>query len=159
VSRRKTTGSTGDESNDYEVGYCKPPKHSQFRPGQSGNPAGRPKGVSNLMTDVKRTLATSVKVKEGGRTRTRSTREAVLMVLREKALRGDQRALDRLMELAKWSDNDQTEVLLIQTLAADDHEILSAFRADCLASATAAASMLSDDPTAKPKSRSKKGHK
>ena len=75
MSKRKTTGSTGDGTNGYEVGYGKPPKHSQFRPGQSGNPAGRRKGVRNLKTDVKRTLATPVKVKEGGRTRTRSTQE------------------------------------------------------------------------------------
>lgn len=27
----------------YEVGYCKPPRHTQFKPGQSGNPKGRPK--------------------------------------------------------------------------------------------------------------------
>ena len=76
MSRRKTTvRQAGDGKNGYEVGYGKPPTHSQFRPGQSGNPAGRRKGVRNLKTDVKRTLATPVKVKEGGRTRTRSTQE------------------------------------------------------------------------------------
>ena len=31
----------------YEVGYGKPPKHSRFRPGKSGNPKGRPKGSKN----------------------------------------------------------------------------------------------------------------
>jgi hypothetical protein len=31
----------------YEVGYGKPPKASRFRPGQSGNPAGRPRGSKN----------------------------------------------------------------------------------------------------------------
>ena len=75
MSRRKTTASTGDGKKGYEVGYGKPPTHSQFRPGQSGNPAGRRKGVRNLKTDVKRTLEMPVKVKEGGRTRTRSTQE------------------------------------------------------------------------------------
>ena len=89
MSRRKTTGSRGGSKNGYEVGYGKPPTHSRFQPGQSGNPAGRRKGVRNLKTDVMRTLTTPVKVKEGGRTRTRSTQEGALMVLREKALRGD----------------------------------------------------------------------
>ena len=42
-----------------------------------------------------------VKVKEGGRTRTRSTQEVALMVLRETALKGNSRALDRLFELAQ----------------------------------------------------------
>src|ERR1700739_2343235 len=30
----------------YEVGYRKPPRHTQFRKGQSGNPGGRPRGPS-----------------------------------------------------------------------------------------------------------------
>jgi hypothetical protein len=67
MSKRKGT----DDS--YSVGYGKPPTHSQFRPGQSGNPAGRRKGVRNLMTDVKRTLKVPVSVKEGGRSRKIST--------------------------------------------------------------------------------------
>ena len=29
---------------DYAVGYGKPPQHSRFKPGRSGNPKGRPKG-------------------------------------------------------------------------------------------------------------------
>ncbi len=28
--------------NDDDIGFGKPPKHTQFKPGQSGNPAGRP---------------------------------------------------------------------------------------------------------------------
>jgi Family of unknown function (DUF5681) len=96
MPKRKTTGSTGDDNKGYEVGYGKPPTHSQFRPGQSGNPAGRRKGVRNLKTDVMRMLRTPVKVTEGGRTRTRSTQEGALMVLREKALRADARARSSL---------------------------------------------------------------
>ena len=85
----------------YEIGYRKPPKHSRFRPGQSGNPAERRKGVRNLMTEVKRTLRVPVKVKESGRARKISTQEGALMLVREKALQGDARALDRLLELAR----------------------------------------------------------
>ena len=44
-------GKKGDGKNGYEVGYRRPPAHYQFRPGQSGNPAGRRKGVRNLATD------------------------------------------------------------------------------------------------------------
>ena len=94
MPRRKTTVPQQDgDGGGYEVGYGKPPTHSQFRPGQSGNPAGRRKGVRNLKTDVMRTLRTPVKVKEGGRSRTRSTQEGVLHgVAREGAPRRRARA-------------------------------------------------------------------
>lgn len=35
--------SGADKSSGYEVGYCKPPKASRFKPGVSGNPKGRPR--------------------------------------------------------------------------------------------------------------------
>ena len=47
----------GDEADDeYDVGYKKPPKRTQFKPGQSGNPRGRPKGTKNLKTDLAEAL-------------------------------------------------------------------------------------------------------
>jgi len=36
----------------YEVGYGKPPRHTRFEPGVSGNPHGRPKDAKNLSTLV-----------------------------------------------------------------------------------------------------------
>lgn len=38
------------EVHDYKVGPGKPPKHTRFKPGQSGNPKGRPKGSQNVKT-------------------------------------------------------------------------------------------------------------
>ena len=99
MSTQKRRRLNRDGGNGYEIGYGKPPKHSQFRPGQSGHPAGRRKGVRNLKTDVMRMLKMPVKVKEGGRTRVRSTQEAALMVLRDKALRGDARSMAQFLEL------------------------------------------------------------
>jgi hypothetical protein len=34
----------------YDVGYGKPPLHTRFRKGQSGNPKGRGKGTKNFAT-------------------------------------------------------------------------------------------------------------
>jgi Family of unknown function (DUF5681) len=152
MSRRKITASTGDGKKDYEVGYGKPPPHTQFRPGQSGYPAGRRKGVRNLKTDVKRTLAMPVKVKEGGRTRKKSTQEAALMVLREKALNGNTRALDRFLELAVRFNND--EVGQAQPLPADDQAILAAYVAETSAATPSPATAESpDDSATKPGAR------
>ena len=33
---------------NYEVGYGRPPKHTRYKPGQSGNPAGTPPARTNL---------------------------------------------------------------------------------------------------------------
>ena len=45
---------------DYEVGYGKPPKSGQFKPGQSGNPKGRPKGAKNFKTELATVLANMI---------------------------------------------------------------------------------------------------
>ena len=44
-----------------EVGYRKPPMHTRFKPGQFGNPRGRPKGTKNLKTDLQEELGEKMK--------------------------------------------------------------------------------------------------
>ena len=45
-----------DERKTEQVGYGKPPKLTRFKPGQSGNPRGRPRGALNMATVLERTL-------------------------------------------------------------------------------------------------------
>jgi hypothetical protein len=120
---------TKDSSEDAgKVGFKRPPRHSRFQPGRSGNPRGRQKAVRNLGTDVKRTLEVPVKLNEQGKHRRVSTQEAVLLRLREKALKGDARALDRLLVLAQTFNNDVAiEALSDKTMAAEDRAILDAY--------------------------------
>ena len=91
---------------DYEVGYGKPPTATQFKKGKSGNPKGRPKGSRNFRTDVQATLEAPVQFREKGHVKTVSTQLATLLRLRQKALSGDGRALDRLLELARDYDDE-----------------------------------------------------
>src|SRR6266849_6975595 len=111
-----------------ETGYKKPPQHSRFQPGRSGNPRGKQKGVRNLGSDVKPTLEVPVRLNEQGRTRRVSTQHAVLLRLREKALKGDARSLDQLIELAKTFNNSAAvESVGDEALAAEDQAILDAY--------------------------------
>ena len=48
------------------VGYCSPPAANKFKPGQSGNRKGRPKGSRNLDSIVRDQLERQVTIKEGG---------------------------------------------------------------------------------------------
>jgi hypothetical protein len=116
-------------ASDYEVGYGKPPEHTRFKKGQSGNPKGRPKGSRNFSTEVKEMLQTKVKIGPHGRQRTVSTQAASLMRLREKALNGDARALDRLLEFASRYNDEALEIGGEAPLDLEDKEILRNYEA------------------------------
>ena len=112
----------------FTVGYKKPPHHSRFQPGRSGNPRGRQKGVRNLGSDVKRTLEVPVRLNEQGRARRVSTQEAALLRLREKALKGDARSIVQILELARiFNNSTAAEPVGDKALAAEDQAILDAY--------------------------------
>ncbi len=87
-------------SEDYEVGYKKPPKHSRFKKGLSGNPCGRPKGAKNLKTILEAELSETIVVREGDRQKKISKLEGVVKALLAKALKGDPRGMDLVLRLA-----------------------------------------------------------
>jgi hypothetical protein len=110
-----------------KVGYGRPPVHSRFKPGQSGNPRGRPKGTLNFTTDLKRTLQAPVTLNDGRKTRRVTTQEAALLRLAEKALNGDPRALEKLVSLSATLSTNNAESPS-KTMAADDQAILDRYR-------------------------------
>jgi Family of unknown function (DUF5681) len=136
AKRRKGNTKSSSGKEPYDVGYGRPPRHTQFKPGQSGNPAGRRKGLRNFKTDVLSILEKPLKVREGGRTRTRSTQEATLMMIRNKACQGHDRSIERICDLALRFNNDAGETGESQPLPADDRAILDAYVAEVTAAAT-----------------------
>ena len=112
---------------DHEVGYRKPPKHSQFKKGQSGNPKGRPKGSKNLRTDLQEELQEKVMVTERGRQRAVSKQRAMVKTIMSKALGGDARTLAILSDLAMRLLDQEDETAKVSLLSADDQAILEDF--------------------------------
>lgn len=103
----------------YQVGYKKPPKDTQFRKGESGNPSGRPKGTLNVATVLARTLREKVVINEGGRRKEITKLEAATKQLVNKSASGDLRALSMLMTLARAADEAVPETANASTSNAD----------------------------------------
>ena len=115
-------------SEDASVGYGRPPRHTRFKPGQSGNPKGRPKGTKNLKTDLKEVLGEKIVVREGDRTRTVSKQRAMVIGLVNRTLKGDARAAGLLLSLiTRLIDTGEGGDDVQEPLTADELEILSNF--------------------------------
>lgn len=93
-------------SSDYAIGYRKPPKHSQFKPGKSGNPRGRPRGRKNLITTFHEIMHEKVPIREGGRLRKISKFEAVIRILWQRASGGDPKAIAAILAHMKDLKDD-----------------------------------------------------
>jgi len=76
------------------VGYGRPPKHSQFKPGQSGNPRGRKPKTTALIEQSAGILSEPMRMRDkAGRTHTLRMLEVSYLALCRKALGGDRSAL------------------------------------------------------------------
>ena len=114
-------------ADDYEVGYGKPPKSGQFRKGRSGNPKGRPKGGKNRAARISELLDEPVVVNEGGRRRRISKRDAMLMALVAKALKGDVRAFSKVEEIAERYLDSLESGAGTMPVSAGDRAIIEAY--------------------------------
>ena len=89
---------------DERVGYGRPPLATRFRPGQSGNPRGRPKGARNFSTVIASALSERVAVTENRRRRRITKLEAAIKQLVNRAAAGDPRAISLLIQLAQANE-------------------------------------------------------
>ena len=123
-------------SSDYEVGYKKPPKHGQFKKGQSGNPKGKPKGTRNLKTDLQEELQETIRIKEAGTGKSVSKQRALIKSMMAKAVGGDIKAATLLLNMFLKLVPDDAGIADDVDLTETDVAILEDFRKEVLKSAT-----------------------
>ena len=92
-------------SDSYSVGYKKPPKNTQFKKGQSGNPKGRPKErerVKGIQTLLFEKLASTMQMRTPEGVQNITYREGVVLRMLEKAIKqGDYRSIMLLLEIER----------------------------------------------------------
>jgi hypothetical protein len=94
------------DQKDGAVGYKRPPVATRFKPGQSGNPKGRKKGVRNFKTDVRNELDEVITVREGGREMKITKQRALVKALVAAAIKGDMRATNALVSFCTKAFGD-----------------------------------------------------
>lgn len=102
MSKKSGDGNGGDGTggDDYEIGYRKPPKHTRWKKGQSGNKNGRPKkklGPSDIEKAFDEALSDSLAVNDNGRVRKIKKLKAFTIQTVNKALKGHHPSANLLM--------------------------------------------------------------
>jgi hypothetical protein len=85
----------------------RPDIHTRFKKGQSGNPSGRPKGRKNDATQIKDVLFKAIRVSDSAGVRFVPKIVAAIEVCLNKALKGDVRALEKIMKIAEKLESIQ----------------------------------------------------
>ena len=111
------------------VGYGRPPAHTQFKPGQSGNRKGRRKGQRNAHTILEDTLNQRITIREGNRTRSLTKLDGVFLTMVAGALKGDTKALASLITTMRSFGmiGEVPETADPQPLTANDDAVIADF--------------------------------
>lgn len=107
-----------------DVGYRRPPAEHRFKPGQSGNPRGRPKGKKSAAIILQELLNRMVTVREGSKSRKITVLEAILLRFTEDALQGNTKTAAFLFNRYEHQPADVRDDA---RLTEDDRDVLDGF--------------------------------
>lgn len=115
-------------NDEYDVGYKKPPAHTRFKAGQSGNPKGRKKGSISLEDVILKELLSKVKIREGDKEHKVTKLSALIKSRTNTAIKGDRHAFADVMKLLERADIDLQKAAEAMDLSAEDAQILALFK-------------------------------
>ncbi|HTW36466.1 MAG TPA: DUF5681 domain-containing protein [Rhizomicrobium sp.] len=114
-------------ASDYEARYRQPPKAYRFKPGQSGNPSGRPKATKRLLSELEAALSAPVTIRIGSRKRRVSKMQAAVKSLADRAASGDPRILRLLLAELRHAESRAAEEPAVQEDLTDvDRDVIAA---------------------------------
>ena len=96
------------DEDDYAVGYGKPPLHTRFRKGRSGNPRGRPRAPKTIAALLGAALDQKIPAGGDGRRRRITKREAIVANLVDRSMRADFRATRLLLDMLRRFEGEFT---------------------------------------------------
>lgn len=130
MPKRKNKSAKAGVASPDAVGYGKPPAHARFKPGQSGNPKGRPKGTKNLKTIARREFEQKIEVREGQRVREITKKEAMVKGTINRALQKGGKDSDTAFRLLAEIEGDaEASAATPIPLNEDEEEVLAAYKA------------------------------
>jgi hypothetical protein len=107
-------------------GHGHPPKHGQFKKGQSGNPKGRPKKVSSFKADLAAELQEKLSLTENGKERKISKQRAFCKTLVAAAIKKDIRAVNALLACMRYFGVGSEE-MAAETADTSDLDLLETY--------------------------------
>lgn len=114
----------------YEVGYSKPPIHTRFQTGESGNPRGKKKGQKGLKAVVEAVFQEKVSIRTAHGIRKVTKLDALVQKLMNDALTGDARAVVHVVRLAKEAGLTQEAAAIegaLEDLTDEDCRIMARY--------------------------------
>ena len=116
---------TNDKENkkEYEVGYKRPPREYQFKPGQSGNPKGRPKKNKSFAEDIKDEMNELIQIQEQGKLKKITKQTALVKRVVTDALSGKTSAIKLLFQILSSKDFEVKD--FEEDLSQEDQTILA----------------------------------
>lgn len=138
-----------NNDDDDSVGYGRPPKHSRFPKGTSGNKKGRPKGSLNFKTEVEEELSERVPIRENGKERRISKRALITKVQVKKAIEGEDRAAKNIFNLIQSLGLAEPRATEAEILLPSDQALIEEFKRRTIEDAEAQKTMQANWPEKK----------